>query len=100
MSFATVRINCIQVIVSQSLDVTFRLTLPIKAQHTDLFENKKWIVSYINKNKIRYMICFESKDKNEVLKVQRAAQFLIVSQKIKEMELRKDHLMDALSQIV
>jgi len=95
-----VRINCIEVHVSLDLEITYRLTLQIKPQHVELFDNKKWIMSYIKNNKIRYMICFETKDKAEVLKVQRAAQFLIVSQKIKEMEIRKDQLMDKLSQTV
>ena len=96
----SLRINCIQVLVTLDLEVTFRLTLNIKKEHVFLFENKKWIVSYIKNNKIRYMISFESKDKNEVLKIQRAAQVLIVDQKIKEMEIRRDLLRDKLSQTV
>lgn len=95
-----VRIGCIQILISLDLEVTFRLQLNIKSQHVFLFENKKWIVSYIKNNKIRYMICFESKDKNEVLKIQRAAQVLITDQKIKELEIRRDLLRDQLSQSI
>lgn len=95
-----VRINCIEVLVGLDLSITYRLALPIKPEHTDLFENKKWIMSYIRNNKIRYMIVFETKDKEEVLKIQRAAQLIITTQKIKELEMKRDRLQDVLSQTI
>lgn len=91
------RINCVEVIVSADLNIMFRLTLPIKPHHVELFENPKWIMSYVRNNKIRYMVCFEHKDKDEVLKVMKAAQVIILTQKIKEMDDRKSRIMDELS---
>lgn len=91
------RINCIEISADADLNITFRLTLPIKPNHVELFENPKWVVSYIKNNKIRYMISYESKDKDEVLKIMRAAQVIILTQKMKEMDMRKAHIMDKLA---
>jgi hypothetical protein len=87
-------------LVTNDFEVSFRLTLPVKADHIYLFENPRWIVSYIRKDKIRYMLVYESKDKNEVLKIMRGAQVLIADQKIKEMTIRKDRLMEQLAVII
>lgn len=93
----SMRVNCIQILSDAELNILFRLTLQIKSHHVELFENPKWVVSYIKNDKIRYMIVFESKDRDEVLKVMRAAQVIILTQKIKEMDIRKSQIMDKLS---
>lgn len=93
----SLRINCIAVIVDHELNVTFRLTLQIKPHHVELFENPKWIVSYIKNNKIRYMLVYEDTDKEKVLTTMRAAQVMILTQKMKEMEMRKDQILTKLA---
>lgn len=93
----SMRVNCIQILSDSELNITFRLTLPIKPHHVDLFENPKWVISYVRNNKIRYMIVFENTNKDEVLKVMRAAQTIILTQKIKELELRKEDIMSRLA---
>lgn len=93
----SLRINCIAVIVDNDFNVTFRLTLPIKPNHVELFENPKWIVSYIRNNKIRYMLVYEDTDKEKVLTTMRAAQVIILTQKMKEMEMRKDQILAKLA---
>lgn len=93
----SLRINCIAVIVDSELNVRFRLTLQIKSHHVELFENPKWIVSYVKNNKIRYMLVYEDTDKEKVLTTMRAAQTIILTQKIKEMEMRKEQILAKLA---
>ena len=93
----SLRINCISVIVDAEFNVTFRLTLPIKPQHVELFDNPKYIMSYVRNNKIRYMVVYEDTDKEKVLTMMRAAQVIILTQKMKEMDARKDNLLAKLA---
>lgn len=92
------RINCIEVSCDADLNVTFRLTLPVKAEHTHLLDSTK-IVSYIRKDRIRYNFVFESADRQAVIRVMTAAQLVISEQKIKEMQARHTRLHEKLSEI-
>jgi hypothetical protein len=93
-----VRMNCVEVSVQPDLSIYYRLTLPVKAIHKDLF-NPARIKAYIRKNKVRYMYEFESRDRDEIMRHLVQAQSIINETKIVELMQRQNILMNKLQSL-
>lgn len=91
------RINCIQVIINDDLTINYKMTLPVKEDYLHLFEDRKFIVSYIRNNKIRYMFVVESTNRIFILKKLTAAQILINEYKIDQLHVKHSNLISKLS---
>lgn len=90
------RVGAIEVTINLDLSVSYRITLPLKEQHLSLFPRDK-IKSYIRGNSIRYMFVHESEDRMDIHRVLTAAQVEICSQKIKDLKIREEVLLQKLS---
>lgn len=95
----SLRINAVQVIVNLDLSVSYRLTLPLKAHHAELFSDRSKIKTYVKNNKIRYQYVVESTDRVEILNQMTAAQLVIGDAKIAELQLRQSILINRLSEM-
>lgn len=93
-----VRMNCVEVIVQPDLSVSYRLTLPVKELHKDLF-NPIRIKAYIKNDKVRYMYVLESNDRNEILRHMVQAQSIINEAKLVELMQRQSILINKLQSL-
>lgn len=93
-----VRINAVEVIVNSDLSVSYRLTLPVKLDHSHLLDQK--LVNYYpnkKRTKMLAMFVYESNDRNAIIQAQTAAQIVINDQKISELQEKAELLLSRLS---
>lgn len=96
----TIRINAIEVTIDSDLNVSYRLTLPIKGEHIHLFDFPAIQSSNKNKGNTRYYYVVNSNNKEEILQKMRAAQLLITDANLVALQNRKDVLLSQLAQPV
>jgi hypothetical protein len=92
------RIGCVEVIVGIDLEISYRVSLPVKPEHVHLFsDNPNCIKSYVRNNKIRYAFVNESKNRLQILRSLAGVQAIIAEQKIKDAQARHEDILGRLS---